>query len=99
VNSGYVLWFGALVIVAGAALLWLAIGSVPEIPAEPEAHADPGQAGEPDATIAPGRASDPDWAITWAPLSESGPGSEPRPGSEPGPGSEPAGEDRFARPG
>ena len=58
-NSGYVLWFGALVIVAGAALLWLAIGSVPEIPAEPEADADPGLAGESGATLAPGPASEP----------------------------------------
>jgi hypothetical protein len=99
VNSGYVLWFAALVIVAGAALLWLAIGSVPEIPAEPEADADRGQAGESEgdadpglagesgATLAPGPAPGPDSAITSEPL------------SEPGPGSEPAGEDRIARPG
>jgi hypothetical protein len=99
VNSGYVLWFGALVIVTGAALLWLAIGSVPEVPAEPKADADPGLVGESWATVAPGPTSDPDWAITWAPLSESGPSSVPGPASVPGPGSEPAGEDRIARPG
>ncbi|HEY5495797.1 MAG TPA: hypothetical protein VIK16_03990 [Candidatus Limnocylindrales bacterium] len=58
-NSGYVLWFGALVIVAGAAVLWLVIGSVPEIPAEPEADADPGLAGESGATLAPGPGSEP----------------------------------------
>ncbi len=91
-NSGYVLWFAALVVVAGAALVWLAIGSVPEIPAEPEAGADPGLAGEPRAILAPGPAPEPDSAITSEPLSEPG-----RP--EPGPGSEPAGEDRIARPG
>jgi hypothetical protein len=105
VNSGYVLWFGALVIVAGAALLWLAIGSVPEVPAEPEADADPGLVGEPEAaadpglageswaTVAPSLAPEPETAITSEPLSDSGPAPEP------GPGSEPAGEDRIARPG
>jgi hypothetical protein len=36
VNSEYLLWFALLVIVAGAALLWLAIGDVPEIPPEAE---------------------------------------------------------------
>lgn len=60
-NSGYVLWFAVLVIVAGAALLWLAIGSVPGIPGEPE----------------PDPAPESDSAITSAPLSEPGPGSEP----------------------
>ena len=88
-NSGYVLWFGALVIVAGAALLWLAVGRVPEIPAEPATDADPGQAGESEAdgeprrqapefraSLAPGPASDPDWTNTWEPLSGPGPPSE-----------------------
>jgi hypothetical protein len=45
VNTEYLLWFGALVVVAGGALLWLAIGEVPEIP--------PGsEAGEPDPAAA-----------------------------------------------
>jgi hypothetical protein len=35
VNSEYLLWFAALVVVAGAALLWLAIGDVPDIPTDP----------------------------------------------------------------
>ena len=48
-NTGYVLWFAVLVVVVGAALLWLAIGVVPEIPP------DPGQAPEPE----PGSGSGP----------------------------------------
>ncbi len=48
-NTGYVLWFAVLVAVAGAALVWLAIGVVPEIPPEqdsgPVAGAEPGAAG------------------------------------------------------
>jgi hypothetical protein len=47
VNTGYVLWFAILVIVAGAALLWLAIGSVPEIPPDPGPVAEPEPASEP----------------------------------------------------
>jgi hypothetical protein len=31
-NSEYLLWFAALVVVVGAALLWLAIGEAPGIP-------------------------------------------------------------------
>ena len=40
-NSGYLLWFAILVVVAGAALLWLAVGEVPEIPTEPETTSEP----------------------------------------------------------
>jgi len=46
VNTGYLLWFAALVVVAGAALLWLVIGVVPEIPAEPEVLSVPAAASE-----------------------------------------------------
>ncbi|HEX7398193.1 MAG TPA: hypothetical protein VF302_00390 [Candidatus Limnocylindrales bacterium] len=98
-NSGYVLWFAALVIVAGTALLWLAIGSVPELPAEPEAEADPGLAGESEGVADPGLAGE-SWATRApgpAPEADSAIISEPL--SEPGPGSEPAGEDWIARPG
>jgi hypothetical protein len=44
VNTGYLLWFAALVAVAGGVLLWLAIGSVPDIPTDP-ATDDPGGSG------------------------------------------------------
>jgi hypothetical protein len=37
VNTEYLLWFAGLVVVAGAALLWLAIGEVPDIPTDPGA--------------------------------------------------------------
>jgi hypothetical protein len=43
-NTEYLLWFAALVVVAGAALLWFAIGEVPEIPVDSETT--PGSAGE-----------------------------------------------------
>ncbi len=33
-NTEYLLWFAALVVVAGAALVWLAIGDVPGIPTD-----------------------------------------------------------------
>jgi hypothetical protein len=39
-NTEYLIWFAALVVVAGAALLWLAIGDVPEIPTDPEATSE-----------------------------------------------------------
>ena len=45
-NTEYLLWFAALVVVAGAALLWLAVGDVPAIPDDPGAD-DPGAASEP----------------------------------------------------
>ena len=45
-NTEYLLWFAALVVVAGAALGWLAIGDVPEIPTDPAAD-DPAKAWEP----------------------------------------------------
>ena len=61
-NTGYVLWFAALVVVAGAALLWLAIGSVPEIPP------DPGPKTAPE--IAPRPASQPETATIPEPASE-----------------------------
>ncbi len=35
-NSEYLLWFVALVVVTGSVLLWLAIGEVPEVPIDPE---------------------------------------------------------------
>jgi hypothetical protein len=66
-----VLWFAALVVVAGAALLWLAIGSVPEIPPHPGLETEP----EPD--IAPEPASQPEPATIPEPDSEPEPASEP----------------------
>ena len=45
-NTEYLLWFAALVVVAGAALLWLVIGGVPEIPTDPGAD-DPDGIGAP----------------------------------------------------
>jgi hypothetical protein len=45
-NTEYLLWFAALVVVAGAALVWLAIGDVPEIPTDPGAD-DPARASGP----------------------------------------------------
>jgi len=45
-NTEYLLWFAALVVVAGAALLWLAIGDVPDIPIVPGAD-DPDGIGAP----------------------------------------------------
>ena len=47
VNTEYVLWFAVLVVVTGAVLLWLAIGDVPEVPADPGAASEPGTASEP----------------------------------------------------
>ena len=45
-NTEYLLWFAALVVVAGAALLWLAVGDVPDIPTDPETD-DPDGIGAP----------------------------------------------------
>jgi hypothetical protein len=50
VNTEYLLWFAALVIVAGGALLWLAIGGVPEIPPEAEVSPETTDGGLPSAT-------------------------------------------------
>jgi hypothetical protein len=96
VNTGYVIWFAVLVVVAGATLLWLAIGVVPEIPP------DPGPGTEPGATEDVVLASVTGTAETAKTASEPVPGPGPRswPGPElsPGPASEPAGEDGIARP-
>lgn len=70
-NAGYVLWFAALVVVVGAALVWFAIGEVPGIPADrevdadrevgadPEVDADAEPDADPGAPEVPGRASEP----------------------------------------
>ena len=34
-NTEYLIWFAVLVAVTGAVLVWLAIGDLPEIPADP----------------------------------------------------------------
>jgi hypothetical protein len=34
-NTEYLLWFAALVVVIAATLLWLVVGEVPEIPDHP----------------------------------------------------------------
>jgi hypothetical protein len=86
VNTGYVLWFAALVVAAGAALLWLAIGSVPEIPPDPAPETGP----EPDIAPSPASAREPVSALE--------PATIPEPESEPEPASEPAAQDRIARP-
>lgn len=39
-NTEYLLWFAALVVVIAATLLWLVVGDVPEIPGDPAL--DPG---------------------------------------------------------
>ena len=93
-NTGYVIWFAVLVVVAGATLLWLAIGVVPEIPP------DPGPGTEPGATEDVALVSATGTAETAKTASEPVPGPGPRPGPEssPGPASEPAGEDGSARP-
>ena len=43
-NTGYLIWFAILVVVVGAALAWMAVGEVPEIPIEPETASE--RAGE-----------------------------------------------------
>jgi hypothetical protein len=85
-NTEYLLWFAALVVVAGAALLWLAIGDVPDIPTDPGAD-------DPDIPTDPG-ADDPDGIGEPAPLE-----SQVQPPRRPGAPSEPAGEDGLAGPG
>ena len=40
-NTGYLIWFAILVVVVGAALAFLAVGDVPEIPIDPEAASEP----------------------------------------------------------
>jgi hypothetical protein len=100
VNTGYVIWFAVLVVVAGATLLWLAIGVVPEIPP------DPGPGTEPGATEDVVLANVTGISEAAKMASEPVPGPGPRPGPRPGPGpelspgpaSEPAGEDGIARP-
>jgi hypothetical protein len=48
VNTEYLIWFGVLIVVTGAALVWLAIGDVPDFlldqGAEPEPTGDEGPA-------------------------------------------------------
>ena len=41
-NTEYLLWFALLVAVTGSVLVWLAIGDLPEIPADPGAVRLPG---------------------------------------------------------
>ena len=40
-NTGYLIWFAILVVVVGAALAFLAVGDVPEIPIDPGAASEP----------------------------------------------------------
>ncbi len=40
-NTGYLIWFAILVVVVGAALAWMAVGEVPEIPIDPEPASEP----------------------------------------------------------
>ena len=87
-NTGYVIWFAVLVVVAGSALLWLAIGVVPEIPPDPGPVTEPG--GTED--LAPASVTAVAAAATTTPE------PVPQPESRPGPASEPAGEDGIARP-
>jgi hypothetical protein len=88
VNTGYVIWFAALVVVAGATLLWLAIGVVPEIPPDPGPESVPGVT---EGTPPPSFPGTGDAARTTP---------EPAPGSGlgPRPASEPAREDGIAGP-
>ncbi len=94
-NTGYVIWFAVLVVVAGATLLWLAIGVVPEIPPDPGPITEPGVTEGASSRGVPGTA---EAGTTSEPVP--GPGSDPRqgPGSGPRPASEPAREDGIARP-
>ena len=95
-NTGYVIWFAVLVVVAGATLLWLAIGVVPEIPPDPGPITEPGVTEGASPRSVPGTAE----AGTTTSEPVPGPGSDPRqgPGSGPRPASEPAREDGIARP-
>jgi hypothetical protein len=50
-NTEYLLWFAALVVVIAASLLWLVVGEVPEIPDEPAPDPGPDDAeGRPGAS-------------------------------------------------
>jgi hypothetical protein len=50
-NTEYLLWFAALVVVIAAALLWLVVGEVPEIPDDPQPNPGPDHAeGRPGAS-------------------------------------------------
>ena len=50
-NTEYLLWFAALVVVIAATLLWLVVGEVPEIPDEPAPDPGPDDAeGRPGAS-------------------------------------------------
>ena len=70
-NTEYLLWFAGLVVVAGAALLWLAIGEVPDIPTDPEAD-DPDRIGAPAPLIGPAMPLEPE-----LPPRRQGAGSDP----------------------
>ena len=43
-NTEYLLWFAALVVVIAGALLWLVVGEVPEIPENPSPDPEPDHA-------------------------------------------------------
>ena len=95
-NNGYVIWFAVLVVVAGVALLWLAIGVVPEIPPDPGPGPEPGVGEGSSPASLPGAAG---IAMTTAePVPVPGPGQRPGPELVERPASEPAGEDGIARP-
>ena len=50
-NTEYLLWFAALVVVIAATLLWLVVGEVPEIPDQPTPDPGPDDAeGRPGAS-------------------------------------------------
>ena len=50
-NTEYLLWFAALVVVIAATLLWLVVGEVPEIPDHPAPESGPDDAeGRPGAS-------------------------------------------------
>jgi hypothetical protein len=50
-NTEYLLWFAALVVVIAASLLWLVVGEVPEIPDDPQPNPAPDHAeGRPGAS-------------------------------------------------
>jgi hypothetical protein len=43
VNTEYLVWFGVLIVVTGAALVWLAIGEVPDFLVDHETAAEPAE--------------------------------------------------------